>query len=155
MPADGDCPDVQEGCDRRRVESLELIHHNDGPAARRQVVECLPHDGVDHERAFGMIVLGDDGFQQGVVALPDAFLSPLITADVYQDADQPRLFIRHAAWNGFRRPGGLEERLLNEVEGIIDRRGQTPCQPIEPLLVRIEERRQSRCVLCAHTSLNA
>ena len=83
MPADGDCPDVQEGCDRRCFESLELVHHNDGSAARRQVVECLPHDRVDHERAFGVISLGDDGFQQAVVALADAFPAPLITADVY------------------------------------------------------------------------
>ena len=115
MPSDGDCADVQEGRDRRRLEFLELVHHDDRPPPGREVVECFPDDRVDDERAFGMIVLCDGGFQCAVVALADFLSAPLIAADVYQDADEPRLFIRHSEWNGVGRSGSLEERFLNEV----------------------------------------
>ena len=99
--------------------------------------------------------MSDGGIQPAVVAFADSLSAPLIAADVDQDADEPRLFIRHSAGNGFGRSGSLEERFLNEVEGVIDSRRQTPGEPIEPLFVPIEERRQSRRVLCLHTSLNA
>jgi len=153
VPSDGDRADAEEGCDRRRVEALHFAHHDDRPAPRRQLVERPPHDRSHHERRFGIIGLDGGGMQGRIVALANLLSAPLIATDVDQDPDQPGLFFLQSTWNGFRRPRRLEERFLDKVERIVDRRGQSSRKSIEPFFMRLEQRRQSSR-LFRHTPLN-
>lgn len=99
--------------------------------------ERLPDDRPDHERGFGIIVLVGRT-QSAIVPSADFLLAPLVAADVDEDPHEPGLFVLPSLWNGFRCPRSLEERLLNQVERIVDGRRQTTCQAIQPFVMCVE-----------------
>lgn len=101
MPPDSNGVDAKERRDRGHRESLEFEHHDDSSATWRQVVERPPHRRPDQKRPFRVIVLDCRVTQLALVALADRFLAPLISSNVNEYADQPRLFIPQSARNGF------------------------------------------------------
>ncbi len=165
MPTDGYGTDAEERCDGGHGEALEFVHHDDSSAARRQVVECAPDDRPDQKGPFWVIVLDGRVTQVEFVALPDRFFAPLISSDVNEYANQPCLFIPQSVGNGFGRTGSLQERLLNEIQGIIGAGNETPGEAVQPVCMRLEQsgqsiglprqhRRRAHGRLFAHTLLN-
>lgn len=87
----------------------------------------------------------------GGVTSTNVLFAPLVAPDIDQDANQPRLFILQSAGDGVGCARGLEERLLHEVERIVDGRGEAASQPVDSLLMSVEQRRQPGGALWSHT----
>lgn len=142
------------------------MHHDDGAATWRQVIQDPPDRRAYQERAF-RIARGERrrngiGFVTFAVPLP----TPLIPPNIHEHAHEPRLLLRQSTGNGFECPSRLEKCLLNEVEGVIGTRGQTPAEAVEPVGVCFEQGGQTvsalfsrgggavRIRLCVHILLN-
>jgi hypothetical protein len=63
------------------------------------VIERIPHGGPDHERMLGVVVPDFSVTHIDRVTLANRLPSPLISSNVYENADQPGLFIRESAGN--------------------------------------------------------
>jgi hypothetical protein len=67
-------------------------------------------------------------------------LTPRVALQVHEDANQPGLFRAVAKGDRVEMMRGAHERVLDQVERIVAAAGESPREPIEPRMVRIEER---------------
>jgi len=73
----------------------------------------------------------------GSVPAPIRCLAPSVTARVHQHTHEPRLRIR-IVWNaGATR--GLQEGLLYQVEGVVFGRRHPPCEPVQAVMMGVEQ----------------
>ena len=142
MPSDGDCRHAQERRDRRDRQAFQFSHHEDSAAPRRKTVQCSPHGRPDYEGPFGIIAL-DRPARDGIVALANRFLSPLVAPEVHDDTDKPGLLVVRSVRDGVSRLRSPEECFLNEVQGILGLRDEAPCEAVKAIRVRLEQRRES------------
>jgi hypothetical protein len=101
MPSDRDGIDAKQGCDCCHGLPLEFVHDEDGSPTRGQVVERPPDRCPDHKRLFwiGLLDCGMAHVDREIGA--DRFLTPCVSSDVDKHPNQPRLFVRQSARNGF------------------------------------------------------
>ncbi len=77
--------------------------------------------------------------------------APTVARDVHEHAHEPRFFRTCAGRNRVRMGGRAKKRLLNEVPGLVHVSGHTPGQPVETLMVLVEECRQTQVVRLPRT----
>lgn len=75
------------------------------------------------------------------MAFSHSFLAPLVSPSVDEHSHQPRLFIRTSMRNCGRGTNSLEVGFLNEIERVINARNETSGEAIQPVPVRVEQRR--------------
>ena len=115
------------------------MHDDDRTPTRRKHLEGSP-DGRprdDRRSVIGLNVKLRSGL---VVAVPHRGLPPLIATQIDQHANQPGLLSFDAVRHGIRRPGGTQERLLDEVKRVICARRESPRKAVEALVMEIEQR---------------
>ena len=66
-------------------------------------------------------------------------MPPPVLADVDHDPDEPRFLARGAVGNRGRGPGGPQEGFLHDVPGVLRIPGHAPGQPVQPLVVGVEQ----------------
>jgi hypothetical protein len=103
-----------------------------------------------------------------IVAIPHRGLPPLIATQIDQYAHQPGFLSFNTVRHGIWRPGGTQERLLDEVKGVICAGRESSREAVEALVMEIEQRggtfrrllrggrrEGTRDRLAAHTYLDA
>jgi hypothetical protein len=101
MPPHGNWGDSEDGRSGSDREPLEFVHHDYGPAARGQVVECPPYGRPDYKCPFRVAGLDRCVIEVEFVVLADCFPAPLVSSNVDHHADEPGLFMSRLTWNGF------------------------------------------------------
>jgi hypothetical protein len=103
-----------------------------------------------------------------IVAIPHCGLPPLIATQIDQYANQPGFLSFNTVRHGIWRPGGTQERLLDEVKGVVCAGRESSREAVEALVMEIEQRggtfrrllrggrrEGARDRLAAHTYLDA
>jgi hypothetical protein len=73
-----------------------------------------------------------------IVAIPDRGLPPLIATQIDQYANQPGFLSFNTVRHGIWRPGGTQERLLDEVKGVICAGRESSREAVKVLVMEIE-----------------
>src|SRR6185436_6152390 len=139
MPVDRHPAKAERGGNRGGRHPFELVHHDDGPAARLELVECRPHETPGDDRGFHVRRDGEVLAQRRRRAMPNRGLAPLVATDVDEDAHQPGFLARHASRHRGQRPRRLEKGVLDQVARLVRAGGEPARETVEPLFVQVEE----------------
>ena len=143
LPGSRQVPAHRHGCDTQQRGypshrlALEFVQHDNGTPTRVQSCERVTNSDLGNVAGFRTVARLHLGVT--AVPMPDSRPPRLVTRDIDKGCHQPGVLPPWVWRQWGPRPQDSRKRLLHQVFGIGVVGRQSPSEPEEPLLVRVEQ----------------